>query len=127
MMKKLNFYGMMLMTILFTSLVACSESSDSEEQPEGPSVPVNPGDYQDVPVTGGVIKKGNIAINFPSGTFDSDTKVAITEVNKGSVGGEHEASPFYQLTLPASTRKPFIVKMKADDSSGGSSLMATLK
>ena len=118
MMKKLNFYGMMLMTILFTSLVACSESSDSEEQPEGPSVPVNPGDYQDVPVTGGVIKKGNIAINFPSGTFDSDTKVAITEVNKGSVGGEHEASPFYQLTLPASTRKPFIVKMKADDSSG---------
>ena len=117
-MKTLRFYGTLLMAVLFASLVACSESSDSEEEQESPSVPVNPGDYQDVPTTGGVIKKGNIAINFPSGTFDSDTKVAITEVKKGSVGGENEASQFYQLTLPMSTKKPFVVKMKANDSSG---------
>ena len=116
-MKTLRFFRTMLMAVLAASLVACSESSDSEEQPGGSSVPVDPGDYQDVPVTGGIIKKGNIAINFPSGTFDSDTKVAITEVKKGSVGGVCEASPFYQLTLPMSTKKPIAVKIKADNSS----------
>lgn len=103
-----------------TIFIACSESKDSDEpdNPDVPVTPVKPGDYQNVPVTGGTIEKGDISIEFPAGTFDADTKVAITEVKKGEIGGKYEASPFYQLTLPMSSNKPFSVKMKAEKTDG---------
>ena len=103
-----------------TIFIACSESNDSDEpdNPDVPVSPVNPGDYKNIPVTGGTIENGEITIEFPAGTFDTDTKVAVTQVKKGEVAGDNEASPFFQLTLPMSTNKPFTVKMKADAQGG---------
>ena len=118
MKKYISFVALALMAMFICSLVACGGKEDEVEDQNNPAVPVNPGDYQTVPVTGGTIEKGDIAITFPSGTFDADTKVAITEVKKGSVGGEYEASPFYQITLPESTKKPITLEMKAEDLSG---------
>ena len=118
MKKYISFVALALMAMFICSLVACGGKEDEVEDQDNPAVPVNPGDYQTVPVTGGTIEKGDIAITFPSGTFDADTKVAITEVKKGSVGGEYEASPFYQITLPESTKKPITLEMKAEDLSG---------
>lgn len=48
-----------------------------------PEVPVNKDDWQTIPASGGTITKDSISIAFPSGTFMSDSKVAITEVKKG--------------------------------------------
>ncbi len=112
---------LMCVTLLMTTtFVACSDSDDSEDtnKPDTPVVPVNPDDWQEVPATGGTIEKGDISLTFPAGTFSSDTKVAITKVNKGETIGRCEASPFYQLTLPAQTNKPFTVRMKSNYTDG---------
>lgn len=103
--------------LLTTAFAACSDSNDSEETKK-PDTPINPGDWQSVPASGGTIEKGDIAISFPAGTFGGDTKVAITEVKKGTVSKEHEASTFYQLTLPVQTNKPFTVQVKTDAQDG---------
>ena len=108
--------------LLSTVFIACGSSDDSDT-PDTPETPVNPEADLHVPVTGGTIMKGDIALTFPSGTYDSDTKVAITEVKKGEIGGENEASPFYQVTLPMSSNKPFSVKMKADKADGNISFV----
>ena len=119
MMKKLNFYGMMLMTILFASLVACSESSDSGEQDKTvkPDTPVSEGDYRTVSPDGGILKRGDIAINFPSGTFSAEAKVAVSEANASNIAGEDARSKFYQVTLPEmGATKPFSIKLKCNGS-----------
>ena len=100
--------------LLSTAFIACSDSNDTGEKQDS-ATPVNPDDWQTVPAAGGTIKKGSIAITFPSGTFDKDEKVAITEINKGKVGGEHEASPFYQITMPCTVGKPLTVKIKSKE------------
>ena len=105
---------------LVLCLTACKEkeedSNTGNETP--PVVPVSNDDWQAVPAAGGTIEKGDITLTFPSGTFENDTVVAITEVKKGSMGGDYEVSPFYQLTLPDSSSKPFTVKIKADNTDG---------
>ena len=94
-------------------LAACSEKDNNDDDnPLKPDTPINQGDWQTVSASGGTIEKGDIAITFPSGTFSSDTKVAVTEVKKGSILGEYEVSPFYQITLPLTMVKPLTVKVK---------------
>ena len=103
--------------ILLLGLAACGSSEDSVDEPNKPKpeVPVDDGDWQTVPATGGTIEKGDITITFPSGTFDSDTKVAVTEVRKGSVLGEADASTFYQLTLPPKINKSYKVTLQSNE------------
>ena len=78
--------------ILLLGLAACGSSEGpSEDEPNKPKpeVPVDDGDWQTVPATGGTIEKGDITITFPSGTFSKDTKVAISDVRKGETCGEY--------------------------------------
>ena len=103
------------MLAIVLCIAACKESDDVDSNTSDPTTPINNSDWQTVPATGGTIEKGDIALTFPSGTFDADTKVAITEVKKGNIGGEYEASPFYQITMPATTGKPVTVKMKSTE------------
>jgi len=101
--------------ILLLGLAACGSSEGpSEDEPNKPKpeVPVDDGDWQTVPATGGTIEKGDITITFPSGTFSKDTKVAISDVRKGETCGEYEVSKFYQITMPVSTARSLTVKMK---------------
>jgi len=100
--------------LLSTAFIACGDSDDSDN-PGKPDIPVNPEDFQNVPITGGTITKGNIALTFPSGTYGTDTKVAITELKKGEIGGEYEASPFYQITMPCTASKPLTIKIKCEE------------
>ena len=120
-MNRKNIYYWLLLPVLALMMGACGESNNDEElsNPDTPVTPVNPGDWQTVPAIGGTIEKGDIALTFPAGTFDADTKVAITEVKKGSVGGECEVSPFYQVTVTNATNKPITVKMKAKETDDG--------
>lgn len=108
-----------LMSALFllSGLTACSSTEDSAEDSSKPKpeVPVNDDDWQTVPATGGTITKDSISITFPSGTFSEETKVAITEIQKGNIGGEYEASKFYQIALPSNASKTMAVKMKSSD------------
>ena len=101
--------------IMTIGLTACSGSDDKVDEPLKPDTPVKDGDWQDIPANGGTIEKGDIAITFPSGTFSSDTKVAISEVKKGQMAGANEASTFYQITMPCNATKPITVKVKSDE------------
>ena len=116
-MNRKNIYYWLLLPVLALIMGACSESNNNEEpaKPDTPVTPVDPGDWQTVPAAGGTIEKGDIALTFPAGTFSSDTKVAITEVKKGEMGGDLEASPFYQITMPATTAKPVTVSVTCAD------------
>ena len=103
---------------LLSGLTACSSTEDSAEDTAKPKpeVPINDGDWQTVPATGGTITKDSISITFPSGSFSKDTKVAITPISKGEIGGDYELSPFYQLTLPLKVDRPITIKIKSDKS-----------
>ena len=106
-----------------TVLVACEETDDPENG-EKPVTPVDPGDYQTVTTAGGTIEKGDITINFPSGTFSKDTKVAVSEVKKGTVLGDEEVSKFYQLTIPPQINKPLTISLKCDQADAGVNVVA---
>ena len=97
-------------------IAACADDDSDGNGKNNNTVPVSAADWQTVPATGGTIEKDDIAITFPSGTFTSDTKVAITNVKKGKMGGDKEASPFYQITMPLTTAKPVTVRMKSAES-----------
>lgn len=102
---------------LLIAFTACSSTEDSAEDSAKPKpeVPINDGDWQTVPVTGGTITKDSLSITFPSGTFSEDVKVAITEVKKGEIGGEYEASKFYQIAMPCTASKSIVLKMKSSE------------
>lgn len=116
-MKRLpNFLLMMLTAVLLaTFITSCSESgSDSDpSSPTQPQTPISDGDWQTIPVSGGTIEKDSITITFPNGTFSKDTKVAVTEMKKGEIGGKYEVSKFYQMTFPATTGAPITLSIKA--------------
>lgn len=109
-----------MMVIMMFMVTACSEGGSNDEKPQNPptpqkpDTPVNNGDWQVVPVGGGSIQKDDITIDFPSGTFTKDVKVAIVEMKKGEVGHEYEASKFYKVTMPATTYKALTIRMKCD-------------
>ena len=103
---------------LLSGLAACdSTEGTNEDKPDKPKpeVPVTDSDWQVVPATGGTINKDSISITFPSGTFAEDTKVAISEVKKGEIGGELEASKFYQIAMPCTANQPITIRMKSNE------------
>lgn len=106
--------------LLSTAFIACEESNDTEEilNPDEPVTPVNPDDWQTVPATGGTIEKGDITIDFPSGTFSKDEKVAVTETSANNLMASDPCSQFYQITLPKSgTSKDITISLKSDNAS----------
>ena len=125
--------GAAMMVALMLGMVACSSGNDTVEPtpvtpptPETPTpeTPTEDGDWHTVSSAGGTIEKGDISITFPSGTFSTDTKVALTEVAKGDILGNDEASVFYQLTVPAQVEKPFTVKIKCAEQGEGINVVA---
>jgi len=119
-MNRKNIYYWLLLPVLALMMGACGESSNNEDpaKPDTPVTPVAEEDWQTVPASGGTIKKGDIALTFPAGTFDTDTKVAITEVEKGEILGEDEVSTFYQVTMPVSASRPMTISIKNEKQSG---------
>ena len=111
-----------MLAVIF--MVSCSEKNEETTEPVKPVVPIDEGDWQSVPAKGGTIEKGNIAITFPSGTFTSDTKVAISEVKKGQMCGDYELSTFYQVSLPAKCARAVTVTVKSDAKSSNPRFMA---
>lgn len=64
---------------------------------------------------GGKIEYGEISIDFPSGTFNSATKVSLIEQEKGTLGGESELSKYYKVKLSAGIRKSFKVGIMSNE------------
>ena len=118
-----------MMVIMMFMVTACSEGGSNDETPQSPSTPqkpdtpVNDGDWQVVPVTGGTIQKDDITIEFPSGTFKKDTKIAVKKVKKGEICGDCEVSEFYQITAPVTTYQTMTFKIKSENLSDGVSLV----
>jgi hypothetical protein len=115
---------------LLSGLTACDSTEGTTEEKTDkpkPEVPVNDGDWQTVPATGGTITKDDITIDFPSGTFARDAKVAITEVKKGESCGEYEVSKFYQISMPCNATKPISFKMKSKEKNDDISFVAHAK
>lgn len=110
--------------LLSVGLSACSSTEDDMPSPSTPDVPISKDDWQTVPANGGTIDKGDIALTFPSGTFGSDANIAITEVQKGQMGGNNEASKFYQISMPCTTNKPITVKIKSNEEGDNISFVA---
>ena len=119
-----HFLLIIMMMLAMPGLVACGEKDDDTKEPDTPETPVNPsnpstpGNGTKVPVAGGTVAQGDIALTFASGTFAEDTEVALKEVSKGESYGEYEASKFYELTLPAKVDRPVEVKIKSTVENG---------
>lgn len=116
-------WQLMAMLAIILCIAACKETDGTDIDKPISTVPVSSSDWQTVPATGGTIEKGDLALSFPSGTFDKDTRVAITEMKNGPLGGGLDASPFYQITMPQSTSKPMKVSIKADKVDGEANIV----
>lgn len=116
-MKTIPFlHKLQLLVMLCTAafmLVSCSGKDEIIDDPDGQAT--GQSDWKDVPASGGTITKGDIALTFPPGTFLTNSKVAVTELAKGEVGGEHEVSKFYEITLPATTKAPVKITIKSKE------------
>lgn len=103
--------------------MACSDKNDNEpttpEDPTTPETPVNPDDWHSVPVSGGDISLDNFTLSLPSGTFEAETRIAITKEEKGHICGENEVTNFYQITSPITTNKPMTVKVASEELGDG--------
>lgn len=113
-MKTLRFYGTLLMAVLFASLVACSESSDSEEQekPVKPDTPVSGNTAVDE--KGGSFTVDGLTLKIPSGAYTEKKALTVSKAKKGSVVSGDEISDCYQLKFDGSTHKPIKIGIKAD-------------
>lgn len=65
--------------------------------------------------SGGKIEYDDITIDFPSGTFNSSTKVTVSEVEKGKIDGDSELSKFYRVKLNSGVRQDFKVAVKSNE------------
>lgn len=108
---------------LLIAFTACSSTEDSIEDPTKPEVPINDDDWQTVSTKGGDIKKDDFTLTLPSGTFKTDTKIAVTKVGKGQICGNNEVSEFYQVTAPVTTYKPITIKIKSEKLSDDASIV----
>lgn len=108
--------NLLFLAFITMGLMACSTKEDvaDEREPLKPETPVEKDEWETIQPDGGVIERDDITIQFPKGTFSSETKVAVSEVKKGQILGEDEVSKFYQITLPYSCAKEFKVKIKCD-------------
>ena len=107
------------------SISACSDSKSDEIGNTTPKEPVSDDGWQIVPASGGTIEQDNITIEFPSGTFSSDTKVAITKAKKGETFGKYEVSEAFKVTLPATLKKAIKVKIKGEKANDVSLFLLT--
>ena len=113
-MKTLRFYGTLLMAVLFASLVACSESSDSEE-PDTTGKPDTPvSGNTTVDEKGGSFTVDELTIKIPSGAYAEKKSLTINKAKKGSVVSGDEISDCYSLKFDGSTHKPIRIGIKAD-------------
>ena len=102
--------------ILTAGLAACSSESDNEEKKEGKNENTNTGNGSNtVTSDAGTVSFGDLTIDFPKGAFLKDAKVKVTEVKKGAVGGDYEASKFYKITMPVTTLKNLTLKVKSSE------------
>ena len=65
--------------------------------------------------SGGKIEYDDITIDFPSGTFNSSTKVTVSEVEKGKIDGDLELSTYYQVKLSGGVSKSIKVAIKSPE------------
>lgn len=79
--KSISKFWMWLLTLclIASSFCACSKDNETGDEPLLPTTPVSNSDWQTIPKSGGTIEKGDITLEFPSGTFGEETKVAVSE------------------------------------------------
>ena len=87
-------------------------TDDDQETPATPSDPTDDKNTVTVTSNGALVTHGDISINFPKGTFTNDSKVTVTDVKKGEIGGKYEASQFFKVTMPATTNKKLTLLRK---------------
>ena len=99
---------------ILTAALVLTACGGEAKQNINPEVPVKSGDWFSVSASSGdTIEKEDISLEIAKGTFGQDVKIAITEVKKGSVMGNDEQSPFYQITVDEKgTKKPIVVKIR---------------
>lgn len=120
--------ALLLALIVATGFAACTDKNEVEtpENPGAQTTPVSPEDYVTVPTSGGTITKGDITITFPESTFPKDEKVAVTEIKKGSIGGDLEASRFHKITIPSTTDQPITIRIEGEEADDVRFVMQTL-
>lgn len=64
---------------------------------------------------GGKIEYGDIAIDFPSGTFSTSTKITVSEVEKGKIDGDLEISTYYQVKFSGGVAKSIKVAIRSPE------------
>lgn len=62
--------------------------------------------------SGGKIEYDDITIDFPSGTFKGDTKVNISDIEKGFIDGNRELSNYYKVKFSSGVMKNLKVAVK---------------
>ena len=112
-MKTTRYPLLALACLVLVTILACRPEAKPERESAAPAE-----DYQTVPKNGGTIFKENIAIEFASGSFDADAKVAISNVQTGSVAESLEASAFYKITMPVSLNQEATVRIKCPEPNG---------
>ena len=65
---------------------------------------------------GGKIEYGDISIDFPSGTFNSATKVTVSEADMDELKGNANLSKYYKVNFYDGVRKDFKVSVKKNNS-----------
>lgn len=107
--------------IAMTVTVACNKP----DQPFLPEVEVPDGDWQSVGTGAGTIEMDGVSIEYPAGTFSSGDRVAVTPVSSGKVGGDSEASSFYQVVLPSGgTKQAMSFVVSCDGANEGMQMVA---
>ena len=115
--RLLPFAALLAFAITFSScdpldLIDVIDDDDTEQQnngtkPNKDAVTVGP--------NGALVTHGDISVNFPKGTFSEDHTVSISALTAGEVAGEHEVSKFYQVIMPATTKKKLTIRIKCDE------------
>ena len=120
--------NLLFLAILTMSLMACSTKEDVADKPEPlkPDTPIEKNEWETIKPNGGVIERDGITIQFPNGTFSSETKVAVSEVKKGQILGDDEASKFYQITMPISTGAAMTIEIQSEEQAGDIVLVANM-
>ena len=120
--------NLFILAILTMSLMACSTKEDvaDEREPLKPETPVEKDEWETIQPDGGVIERDDFTIQFPKGTFSSETKVAVSEVKKGQILGEDEVSKFYQITMPVSTGAAMTIEIQSEEQAGDIVLVANM-
>lgn len=104
--------------VMLFGFTACGSSNDPiKEDPvkPNPDTPVVEEDNFTVPASGSTIEKGDIAITFPNGTFENDSKVELTETDPAKITGDFSCSKCYKVVLPEEgTAKEITISIKCD-------------